>query len=69
MDIAGIDNSPLAARTCREKGLKNILEMSVTRINPRLGKFGTLSMPGNNFGLFGNLKRVHWLLRKFKGIT
>ena len=43
--------------------------MSVTQITAKLGKFDTLLMMGNNFGLLGNLKRARWLLKRFQRIT
>ncbi len=68
-DVMGIDNSPLAIKVCKERGLKNAMVLSITQINSKLGKFDTILMMGANFGLFGNLKRAKWLLRKFRNIT
>ena len=34
-----------------------------------MGRFDTILMLGNNFGLFGNRTRARWLLRRFKGFT
>ena len=68
-DVLGIDTSPLALKVCRERGLKKTKLLSITQINSKLGKFNTLLMLGNNFGLFGNPKRARWLLRRFHKIT
>jgi len=68
-EVMGIDNSPLAIKVCRERGLKNVKVLSITQINSKLGKFDTILMMGNNFGLFGNFKRARWLLKKFRKIT
>ncbi|MEW5925468.1 MAG: class I SAM-dependent methyltransferase [Candidatus Zixiibacteriota bacterium] len=68
-DVTGIDISPLAIKTCRERGLRKVKVMSITRINNKLGEFDTLVMLGNNFGLMSNLNRARWLLRKFRNIT
>ncbi len=38
-------------------------------IGPRLGKFDTVLMLGNGFGLFGSPSRARMLLRKLLGIT
>ena len=68
-EVVGIDNSPLAIRTCRMRGLRDARMMPVTGVNSRLGPFDTIVMFGNNFGLMGNRKRAKWLLRRFHGMT
>lgn len=68
-DVLGIDNSPLAIKVCQLRGLKKAKVMSITKLSPKLGKFDTILMLGNNFGLFANFKRAKWLLKRFKGIT
>lgn len=69
LDVLGVDNSPLAVEACGRRGLKNAYVLSITQITSRLGLYDTLLMMGNNFGLFGNVKRARWLLRRFRGIT
>ena len=68
-DVLGIDSSPLAIRVARERGLRKASVLNVTQISRRMGEFDTLLMMGNNFGLFGNLKRARWLLRKMRNMT
>jgi len=68
-DVTGIDNSPLAIRVCKLRGLRKARVTSVTGINCRLRTFDTILMLGNNFGLFGSLKRVRRLLRKLHKLT
>ena len=68
-DVLGIDTSPLAVQVSKERGLKKTRVMSATQISSRLGRFDTLLMMGSNFGLFGNLKRARWLLRRFRNLT
>ena len=68
-DVLGIDNSPLAIKVCKLKGLKKAKVMSITQLNPKLGKFDTILMLGNNFGLFANYQRAKWLLKRFKSFT
>jgi len=68
-DVTGIDNSPLAVKVCRERGLRNVELLSVTSITSDLGLFDTITMFGNNFSLIANLKRAGWLLKKFHRIT
>ncbi len=68
-NVLGIDISPLAIKTCKLRGLKKAKALSITRISSKLGKFDTILMLGNNFGLFANLKRARWLLNRFYKIT
>lgn len=68
-DVLGIDQSPLAVKVCRKRGLKKARIMSITQIPSGLGPFDTLLMMGNNFGLFGGFKRARWLLRRFRSLT
>lgn len=67
--VLGIDNSPLAIRAARERGLQRSRVMSVTQVGRRLGTFDTLVMLGSNFGLLANAGRARWLLRRFRGMT
>lgn len=68
-EVVGIDISPLAIKVCKERGVKRTEILSITQISSKLGKFDTIIMMGNNFGLFGSFKRARWLLRRFKSIT
>lgn len=67
--VLGIDESPLAIRVCRERGLGNVRAMRVTQISSALGVFDTILMLGNNLGLLGGSTRAKWLLRKFARLT
>jgi len=69
LDVIGIDNSPLAVKVCRERGVKHAKLMPLTQISQKLGVFDTVVMFGNNFGLFENFTRARWLLRKLHGMT
>jgi hypothetical protein len=68
-DVVGIDLSPLAVEICRERGLRRAENISITQITSRLGRFDTMIMLGNNFGLFANTHRASWLLRRFYNMT
>jgi len=67
--VMGIDQSPLAIRVCRLRGLRHAKVMSITQLNRRLGCFDTLLMMGINFGLFGGRRRAKWLLGRFHAMT
>ncbi|MGQ9609581.1 MAG: class I SAM-dependent methyltransferase [bacterium] len=68
-DVQGIDISPLAVEISRLRGLKEPKIMSINQISPRLGKFDTILMMGNNFGLFGSFNKARMLLRRFHRMT
>lgn len=69
-EVVGIDNSPLAIKTARLRGVADARLLSITQVSRKeLGVFDTIVMYGNNFGLFGNPKRAGWLLRRFYGMT
>ena len=69
LDVLGIDNSPLAVKVCKARGVKHAKLIPFTQISRRLGVFDTVVMFGNNFGLFENLTRARWLLRGLHGMT
>jgi len=68
-DVVGIDASARAIQVSRARGLEHARVLSVTQVSPRLGTFDTILMLGNNFGLFGNLRRARWLLGRFRRFT
>jgi len=69
-DVLGIDLSPKAIEVCRQRGLKRAQVLPITQVNSKLGRFETILMLGNNFGLFGNRRRARWLLRqRFHALT
>ncbi len=68
-DVLGIDLSPLAVKVCKLRGVKKVQLLSVTGVGVNLGKFDTILMFGNNFGLLNSFRRGRRLLRKFHQIT
>lgn len=69
LDVLGIDLSPLAIKVCRLRGLKNAKVMSIEDAEFKPGSFDTIIMMGNNFGLFGSLRKARRLLKKFHKMT
>lgn len=67
--VLAIDNSPLAIRTARLRGVSHARVLPITGLSPGLGLFGTLLLLGNNFGLLANPERARWLLRRFRALT
>lgn len=68
-DVVAIDVSPGAVEVCRRRRVRDVRELSVTQIDSTLGRFDTIVMYGNNFGLVANPRRAKWLLRRFRSIT
>ena len=68
-DVLGIDSSPLAIKICRLRGLKKAEVIPIEEVNFKPNSFDTIIMMGNNFGLFGGLRKARRLLKKFRRIT
>ena len=68
-NVFGIDNSPLAIKVCKLRGLKKAKVMPLEEVNFKPNTFDAILMMGNNFGLFGNPKKAKRLLRRFHKIT
>jgi len=56
-DVLGIDNSPLAIKVCKLRGLRKAKLMPIEELNFPPNSFDTVLMLGCNFGLFGTPKR------------
>ena len=70
VDVVGIDNSPLAVHTCKERGVNDVRLLSISQVSANaLGMFDTIVMAGNNFGLFGSRDRARRLLRRLHRMT
>lgn len=61
----GIDSSPLAIKVCKMRGAKHVKIMDISGIGT-LGRnsFDSVIMFGNNFGLFGSMRKARVLLKK-----
>ena len=68
-DVVAIDASPLAIRTCRLRGVRDARVLPLAGVSPKLGRFDTVVMLGNNFGLFGSPRRARQLLRRLHALT
>jgi SAM-dependent methyltransferase len=68
-EVVGIDLSPLAVEVSRRRGVRDARELPVTQVGPELGRFDTIVMFGNNFGLMGSRRRAPWLLQRFRSIA
>ena len=68
-EVVGIELSPLAVEVSRRRGVQDARELAVTRVGDELGRFDTIVMFGNNFGLMGSRRRAPWLLRRFRSMA
>ncbi|MDP2909336.1 MAG: methyltransferase domain-containing protein [Nanoarchaeota archaeon] len=69
-DITAIDNSPLAIKVCKKRGVKKAELLPIEEISKlKPNTFDTVIMFGNNFGLFGNFKKAKNLLGRLYKIT
>lgn len=68
-DVLGIDASPLAIKVCTLRGLKKAEVMSIEQVKFKPNSFDSIIMMGNNFGLFGSLKKAKMLLKRFHKMT
>ena len=67
-DVLGIDWSPGAVRVARRRGV-HARVMKLTGVTRQLGRFDTIVMMGNNFGLLESERRGRWLLRRLHALT
>lgn len=69
-DVIAIDNSPLAVKVCKKRGVKKAKVLPIEKIDIfKPNTFDTVVMFGSNFGLFGSFKKAKILLRKLHKIT
>lgn len=68
-DVLGIDNSPLAIKVCKLRGLKKARIMPIENVDFNPNSFDTIIMMGNNFGLFGSFAKAQRLLKRFYKMT
>ncbi len=73
-DVVGIDNSPLALKVCRQRGVRRTLALALSELSSRRlrslgGRFDSVLMMNNNFGLCGSPQRARRMLHRFLGIT
>jgi SAM-dependent methyltransferase len=68
-EVLAIDNSPLAVKVAKLRGVKAARVLSIQDIHKLRGRFDTIVLYGNNFGLFGSIQRARRLLRVMHRMT
>jgi SAM-dependent methyltransferase len=67
--VVGIDVSPLVARVARKRGVTNVKVLALEDVGPAVGRFDTVVMFMNNFGLLESEVKAKRLLRRLYAIT
>ena len=68
-EVTGIDNSPLAIRVCKHRGLRRTRVVPADQVAFPGNSFDTVVLLGNNFGLLANRPRARLMLRRFHEMT
>jgi SAM-dependent methyltransferase len=69
LDVTGIDISPLAINVSRLRGLRKAKLLAFEDIDFKRDAFDSVVMFGNNFGLFGSMRKAKQLLKRLFAMT
>lgn len=69
LEVVGIDSSPAAVAICERCGVRDARVLAIDAIDHSLGRFDTVVMLGQNFGMLGSRARARRLLGRFARIT
>jgi SAM-dependent methyltransferase len=69
LEVVGIDTSPSAVAACLRRGVRDARVVAIEEVDERLGRFDTLLMLGNNFGLLGAERSARRALRRLHAVT
>ena len=65
-EVVGIDVSPGAVEVARRRGVHDARLLAFEDVDESLGRFDSLVMFGNNFGLFGSPAKARRMLKKLR---
>lgn len=68
-NVTAIDNSPLAIKTSKKRGVEKAKVLPIENLDNLNEKFDTILMFGNNFGLFANKTKSKSILKAMEKIT
>lgn len=68
-EVVGIDTSPATVTLARRRGVKTVRLLPIGAVTSELGRFDTVLMLGNNFGLLEGRARAHSYLRRLAAVT
>lgn len=69
LECVGIDNSPNAVKVATARGVVKSVNVSFEEVDTLNEIFDTITMFGNNFGLFGNFENARKMLKVLHSIT
>jgi len=69
VQAVGVESGPVVARVARRRGARNVKQMRVEDVDRLRGRFDTVVMFGNNFGMLGTVPKTRRLLRKLHAKT
>jgi SAM-dependent methyltransferase len=69
LDVVAIDVSPGAVDVSRRRGVQDARVLALADVDERLGRFDTVILYGNNFGLLGGRRSAVRILRKLHTLT
>ena len=64
--VVAIDISPGAVEVARKRGVRDVRLLALEEVDASLGRFDTVVMYGNNFGLFASRAKARRLLRRLR---
>lgn len=67
--VVGIDVSPGAIEVARARGVRDARLLAFEDVDDAVGRFDTIVMFGNNFGLFGSPSKAKRLLRRLRPLA
>jgi SAM-dependent methyltransferase len=67
--VVGIDVSPGAVEVARARGVRDVRLLAFEDVDDSVGRFDTVVMFGNNFGLFGSPSKARRLLRRLRPLA
>jgi SAM-dependent methyltransferase len=68
-EVVAIDVSPGAVEVARRRGVRDVRLLAFDDVDESLGRFGTVVMFGNNFGLFGSRAKARRRLRQLRSFV
>lgn len=68
-DVVGVDESALAIRAARLRGVNQAWRMPIEALTPLIASFDTIVLFGNNFGIFGSPERLQRELARWAKAT
>lgn len=68
-EVVAIDESPLAVEVARKRGARDVRALALADVDESLGRFDTVLILRNNFGLAGKDEEARRLLRRLLALT